>query len=76
MSEPKQPDQPTPDANESFENILAQFEQAHVHKTNDGTRQLEGTIVKVTAENVFVDIGYKTEGMLPLTAFTNQGEKP
>ena len=76
MSEPKQPDQPTPDANESFENILAQFEQAHVHKTNDGTRQLEGTIVKVTAENVFVDIGYKTEGMLPLTAFTNQGETP
>jgi len=76
MSETKKPEQPTPDANESFESILAQFEQEHVHKTNDGTRQLEGTIVKVTAENVLVDIGYKTEGILPLTAFTNQGETP
>jgi len=70
MSNPNRPEsQPTPDSNESFENILAQFEQSHKHKAADATKQLEGTVVAISAESVFLDIGYKTEGILPLAQF-------
>ena len=37
-------------------------------------KQIEGTIVSLSAEQVFVDIGYKTEGVLPLSAFPNNAE--
>src|SRR5262249_44461690 len=63
---------------ESFGDILTQYEQSHTHRTetDEGRKALEGTIVAVTGENVFLDIGYKTEGILPLVAFTSAGEKP
>jgi small subunit ribosomal protein S1 len=75
MSNPNRPEsQPTPDSNESFENILAQFEQSHKHKAADANKQLEGTVVAISAESVFLDIGYKTEGILPLAPFQGVGE--
>jgi len=75
MSNPNRPEsQPTPDSNESFENILAQFEQSHKHKAADATKQLEGTVVAISAESVFLDIGYKTEGILPLAQFQGAAE--
>jgi small subunit ribosomal protein S1 len=37
-------------------------------------RQLEGTVIAVSAESVFVDIGFKTEGILPLTLFQSANE--
>ncbi len=61
--------QATPEPNESFEDILAQYEQSHSHRADDGSKQLEGTVIAVSAESVFLDIGYKSEGILPLTAF-------
>lgn len=49
-------------ADESFGDILSQFEQTH-HAEESGT--VEGTVVSVTPEAVFVDIGRKTDGVLP-----------
>lgn len=35
---------------------------------------LTGTVVRITEEGVFVDIGAKAEGMIPITEFTNDPE--
>lgn len=76
MSNPNIPDtQPNSESNESFGELLSQFERSHSHRIDDGSRQLEGTVVAVNAESVLLDIGYKTEGILPLTAF-KEGETP
>ncbi len=56
------------ESNESFEEILSQFEQSHSRKAGEGGKQLEGTVIKITADSVLVDIGFKSEGILPLTA--------
>ena len=75
MSNPRSPEsQPTPESTESFEQILAQYERTHTRKAPDGNKQLEGTVVAVSAESVFLDIGYKTEGILPLAPFQGAGE--
>ncbi len=59
---------------ENFADILSQFEKSHTHKPASGVKQIEGTVVSLSAEQVFVDIGYKTEGVLPLSAFPNNAE--
>src|SRR5580693_9880317 len=46
----------------SFGDILSEFE--HSHKARGET--LEGTVVSVTPDGVFVDIGRKMDGVLPL----------
>jgi small subunit ribosomal protein S1 len=73
MSNPSVPNPEVPEietATESFDEIFAQYEKSHSRKKEDGAKQLEGTVVSVSADSVFVDIGFKSEGMLPLTAFT------
>ena len=67
---------PTPDnseleAAESFGAIFSEYEQSH--RQVEG-RQIEGTVVTVSADSVFVDIGYKTEGVLPLAPFQSANE--
>jgi small subunit ribosomal protein S1 len=57
------------EATESFTDLLAQYEREHARKGEDGRKQLEGTVVSVTGDFVYLDIGYKSEGVLPLTAF-------
>jgi small subunit ribosomal protein S1 len=71
------PNQPSTEANESFGDILSQYEQSHTHRTQDdeGGKQLEGTVVAVTGDLVFLDIGYKTEGTLPLSDFAGEQVK-
>jgi len=77
MSNPSIPEsQPTAEGNESFGDLLSQYEKSHSPKSNDGRKQLEGTVIAVSAESVFLDIGYKSEGILPLAAFQNQPVKP
>src|SRR5215831_12585844 len=68
--------QTTNEPGESFGGILSQYEQSHSHRTetDEGQKTLEGTVVAVNGESVFLDIGYKTEGILPLAAFTSTGE--
>ena len=61
--------QATPEPEESFEDILSRYEQGHSRQAADGSKQLEGTVIAVSADSVFLDIGYKSEGILPLTAF-------
>ena len=63
-----------PDQEESFGSLLSQYEQSHTPKTDDGRKQLEGTVITITADSVVLDIGYKTEGILPLSAFPKPGE--
>src|SRR5664279_597868 len=76
MSNPSIPDsQPTAEPDESFGELLSQFEQSHSHKAEDGSRQIEGTVIAVSAESVFLDIGFKSEGILPLAAFQSAGEE-
>ena len=73
----KSKDAETPDTGtlESFGEILSQFQKSHSHKTED-RRQLEGTVIAVTDEAVFFDIGFKSEGILPLTALQGEVVKP
>ncbi|MGB8478560.1 MAG: 30S ribosomal protein S1 [Acidobacteriaceae bacterium] len=59
---------------ESFGELLAQFEQSHSHKTDGAAKQLEGIVVSVDAESVYLDIGFKAEGILPRSAFENNAE--
>jgi small subunit ribosomal protein S1 len=66
--------QPANEPAESFGDILSQYEQSHSHRIEEGKRGLEGTVVSVTAESVFLDIGYKTEGIIPLADFQSAGE--
>ncbi|MEO6965525.1 MAG: 30S ribosomal protein S1 [Acidobacteriaceae bacterium] len=58
----------------SFGELLAEFEHSHSHKAEDGAKQLEGTVVSVDAESVYLDIGFKAEGILPRSAFSNDAE--
>ncbi|MEO6910359.1 MAG: S1 RNA-binding domain-containing protein, partial [Edaphobacter sp.] len=74
MSNPDVPESENIDNNESFDKILSQYEQSHSRRVGEGGRQIEGTVIAVSAESVFVDIGYKTEGILPLTVFQNANE--
>jgi small subunit ribosomal protein S1 len=63
----------TPETTESFADLLSQFEKSSARRTLDdsGQRssQISGTVVSITADAVLVDIGYKTEGTLPLSLF-------
>jgi small subunit ribosomal protein S1 len=55
------------EAESSFGDILNQFEQTHTHEAA-GEQGREATVVAVNDENVFFDIGQKTEGVMPVTA--------
>ena len=59
---------------ENFADILSQFEKTHTHKPASGVRQIEGNVVSLSADQVFLDIGYKTEGVLPRSAFRNNAD--
>src|SRR5450432_594748 len=74
MSNPSVPNPEIPEtetATESFDEIFAQYEKSHSRKKEDGGKQLDGTVVSVSVDSVFVDIGFKSEGILLLTAFTS-----
>lgn len=76
MSNPNVPESlPTPESDESFGDLLSQFEQTHSRKSAEGAKQLEGTVIAVSAESVFLDIGFKSEGILPLAPFKATGEE-
>ena len=70
MSDPNTPEpQPATEATESFDELLAQYEKSHSRKREDGGKQLVGTVIAITGDSVFMDIGFKSEGTLPLSAF-------
>ena len=57
------------EGSESFGDLLREYERSHSRKAEDGARQLQGTVVAITADSVLLDIGYKSEGILPLSSF-------
>ena len=74
VSDTEPPAEESAEPQENFADILSQFEKTHTHKPASGVKQIEGTVVSLSAEQVFVDIGYKTEGVLPRSAFRNNAE--
>jgi small subunit ribosomal protein S1 len=72
-----QPENTDLESGESFDAIFSEYEQSHA-RTSEGGRQIDGTVVAVSVDSVFVDIGYKTEGVLPLAPFqsANEAVKP
>ena len=64
------------EATESFSDMLSQYEKSHVRQREDGSKQIQGTVISVSADSVFLDIGFKSEGILPLADFPNAGETP
>ncbi len=76
MSNPETPEiQSAVETTESFGDILSQYTKSHSRKT-EGSKQLQATVIAVNAESVFFDIGYKSEGILPLTALQGETLKP
>ena len=73
MADPQTPDSGI-ESTESFGDVLKQFEKAS-RKPKDENRQLEGTVITVSADTVYVDIGYKSEGILPLEAMRGEAVK-
>ena len=76
MSNPETPEiQSAAENTENFGDILSQYQKSHSRKA-DGGKQLEATVIAVNAESVFFDIGFKSEGILPLTALQGETLKP
>jgi small subunit ribosomal protein S1 len=53
---------------ESFSDLLSQYDKSHSRRSEDGGKQLVGTVIVVSGDSVFLDIGFKSEGILPLAA--------
>jgi small subunit ribosomal protein S1 len=69
MPNPSIPEsQVSPEPDESFNELLTQYEKSHSRKSEDGARQLVGTVIALTADGALLDIGFKSEGLLPLSA--------
>lgn len=73
---PDIPESPTTEATESFSELFSQYEKSHARKRSNegGAKQLEGTVIAVSIDSVFLDIGFKSEGILPLADFQSAGE--
>jgi small subunit ribosomal protein S1 len=74
IPEPKLNAESTTESSESFSELLSQYDKSHSRKSADGGKQLVGTVIVVSGDSVFLDIGYKSEGILPLAALQGAGE--
>jgi len=54
---------------DSFEDIFREYEQSHSRRTEPGAQGRTGTVIVVNADSIVLDIGFKTEGVLPRNAF-------
>ena len=75
--QPVEPDDESPtvsDAGPSFADILSEYEQGRQKPREEGVEGRDGVVVAVSPEFVFVDIGFKTEGVVEVSAFG--GELP
>ena len=61
------------DSDQSFGEMLSQYEKSHSRKREDGGKQLVGTVIAISGDSIFLDIGFKSEGTLPL-AILQAGE--
>jgi small subunit ribosomal protein S1 len=77
MPDPNTPEiQASTETTESFKDVLKEYERAQ-RKPQAGGGGREGTVIAVTSDSIVLDIGFKTEGILPLSAELNgQTVKP
>jgi small subunit ribosomal protein S1 len=69
LSNSENPESAPAEATESFNDIFSQYERSHSRKKEAGAQGREGTVIAVTADSIVLDVGFKTEGVLPLSAF-------
>lgn len=72
MSPESLPIELTPQASpedSSFGEILSEFEESHRRASEGQKESRQGTVVTISSESVFVDIGLKTEGVIPVEEF-------
>ena len=72
--EPQFTANPAAESGESFGDLLSQYEKSHSRKKEDGGKQIVGSVIAITADSVLLDIGFKSEGILPLALFEGAGE--
>ncbi len=66
--------EPSADAEPSFGDMLSQYEKSHSRKREGGGKQLVGTVVAISGDAVVLDIGFKSEGTLPLADLQTAGQ--
>lgn len=75
MSNPATPEPPSsPEIDESFDDLLSQYERSHSSQDETGQKRIQGIVISISGDAVFLDIGYKIEGVLPVTAFEGGAE--
>lgn len=65
--------QSAPDSGASFGDILSEYEQSHARRPEEGEGR-DATVVTITAENAVLDIGMKTEGVIPLSDLPREAD--
>ncbi len=73
MSDQTAPETPA-ETSESFGDILQQFERDHSRKKVEGSR--EAIVISVNADSVVLDLGIKTEGILPISELRGETVQP
>ncbi len=59
----------------SFGEIFSEYEKSHARKP-EADQSREGTVISVTVDSVILDIGFKSEGLLPLPELRGAPVKP
>ncbi|HLX75240.1 MAG TPA: S1 RNA-binding domain-containing protein, partial [Terriglobales bacterium] len=77
MTSPDTPESPkiAEEVSESFQEAFSRYERSHARKPEQGKAR-EGTVIALSADSVYVDIGFKTEGILPLAVFQKDRQPP
>ena len=62
---------------EDFATLLRENDRARATAVDrsGGSKQIDATVVAVSDDTVYLDIGYKTEGILPLSSFASTNEQ-
>lgn len=72
---PDTPEVPSSETTESFSGLLSQYQPGRSRPQSAGN-QIEGTVIAISTDSVYVDIGFKTEGILPLAEVQLSGQVP
>src|ERR1700755_727730 len=64
----------TDDSTESFGSLLSEFEKTHADRSKTEAAQKEGAVVSISSDSVFLDIGFKVEGVLSRGEFENNAQ--
>ena len=67
---------PASEPEESFQDIFSEYEKSHARKPAGDNQSREGTVITVTADSIILDVGFKSEGLLPLAEMRGAPVKP